>query len=46
MTYKDLLKQWEDNWFSFIKNNPNKKWQWKYIASNSNVRLDMIENSP
>ena len=46
MTYKNLIRIWQDKWFDFIRKHPNKKWHWGNISRNPNLRLDMIENSP
>ena len=37
MKYKDLENEWSQHWFQFIKNNPNKQWNWNLISQNLNI---------
>ena len=43
MKYKDLENEWSQQWFQFIKNNPDKPWDWDYLSLNPNVTWDVVQ---
>ena len=46
--YKRFEKEWFELWFSFIIENPEPeiRWNWHGISSNSNITWDIIQNNP
>ena len=36
----------ETNWFDYIKNNPDKPWDWGNLSRNPNVTWDIVVANP
>ena len=35
--YNEFLDNWSEKWFQYIKNNPNKDWNYNLLCLNSNI---------
>ena len=47
MKYNDLENEWSRHWFQFIKDNPDKDWDWGYnISANPNITWNIIQQNP
>ena len=46
MKYKDLEKEWSQYWFQYIKDHPDKPWNWKSLSSNLNITWEIIQQNP
>ena len=46
MKYKDLENEWSRKWFQFIKDNPDKEWDWRVICWNENLTWEIIRDNP
>ena len=44
MKYSDLESEWSRYWFQFIKDNPDKEWDWGYICCNENLTWEILKN--
>jgi len=33
-------------YFNFIKNNPDKPWEWKRLSENPNITMDIVRDNP
>lgn len=40
--YDEVVNKWHDNYFQFILDHPNKKWEWYALSSNDNIRADIV----
>ena len=41
--FNNILEEWGELWFSYIKEHPEIKWDWDYIGRNPNMTCNMIE---
>ena len=46
MKYKDLEKEWSQYWFQYIKEHPDKPWNWKSMSGNPNITWEIIQQNP
>lgn len=45
MSILQLLEKFCTEWFSFIKNNPDKSWDWNYLSMHPYVTMNIIRNN-
>ena len=45
MNYNKLEQKWLTEWFKFIKEHPDKDWDWDIISQNPNITWDIIQNN-
>ena len=36
----------ESNWFDYIKENPDKNWNYSYLSANPNITWEIIQANP
>ncbi len=41
--YNKFLDEWSDKWFQFIKDNPDKPWNYDYLSSNLNITWEIVQ---
>ena len=41
-----ILKEWNEHWWQFIKDSPDKDWDWYEISGNPSITMEMINNNP
>ena len=41
-----LMNKWSEKWFDFVKQNPDKPWNWHGISRNPNVTWEIIQANP
>ena len=41
--YDEFLNEWSREWFQYILDNPNKRWNYNVLSSNSNITWDVIQ---
>jgi|SaaInlStandDraft_5_1057022.scaffolds.fasta_scaffold457290_1 hypothetical protein len=46
MKYKDLETEWSLRWFQFIKDHPDKDWDWRMVSCNPNITMEIIQDNP
>ncbi len=44
--YNKFLDEWSHNWFQFIKDNPDKLWNYCCLSSNSNITWSIVQANP
>ena len=42
----EILDKWSAEWIKFIKNNPDKDWNWSSISENQNITWKIIQDNP
>ena len=43
---KAINKEWSNRYFKFIRDNPDKPWNWIWISSNPNITMKIIKENP
>jgi hypothetical protein len=36
-------EEWSEEWFQFIKDNPDKKWNYGYLSENPNITWEIVQ---
>ena len=44
--WKDVEEEWRQKFITFIKENPDKPWNWYLISRNPNITMDIIKANP
>jgi hypothetical protein len=44
--YNKFLDEWSDKWFQFIKDNPDKLWNYYYLSKNPNITCKIVQENP
>lgn len=43
--YDKFLNEWSNQWFQYILDNPNERWDWYGLSKNPNITWDVIINN-
>ena len=44
--YNIFLNKWSEKWFQFVKDNPNKKWDYYELSENPNITWEIVQANP
>ena len=44
--YDKIMDKWSEQWIKFIKDNPDKNWDWRAISCNPNITWKIIQDNP
>ena len=44
--YDEFLDEWSEEWFQFIKENPDKPWDYYSLSDNQNITWKIVQDNP
>ena len=42
----EILSKWHEQWYKFILDNPDKRWDYGHLSGNPNITWEIIQANP